>query len=116
MTAEPSVLRPAPDGQAFGYHTNGREAVGDGLWVHDWQKALRGVLDGAVDSEESRRLVAAAKDSALRELRLHQHHVVELDWFGRSEDWPGCHEVLRRIVAAGGPEAQEAPGPAGAAL
>ncbi|MFE5559877.1 hypothetical protein [Streptomyces sp. NPDC056544] len=55
-------------------------------------------------------------EPALRDMRNHLHFVVELDWFGRSEDWPGYHEVLRRIIVAGGPEVQEAPGPAGAAL
>ncbi|MFD7915628.1 hypothetical protein ACFV30_33785 [Streptomyces sp. NPDC059752] len=55
---------------------SGHQAVGEGLWVHDWQKALRDVLDGATDSEESRRLVAAAKDTALRDMRNHLHHVV----------------------------------------
>ncbi|MFG2233557.1 hypothetical protein ACGFNX_26785 [Streptomyces sp. NPDC048723] len=99
-----------------GYHTNGHEMIGDSMWVRDWESALRGVLDGAADSELSRPLVVAAKDTALREMQLHLHHVVEMDWFGRSEDWPGYHEVLRRIIAAGGPEAQEATGPAGAAL
>ncbi|MFD5409092.1 hypothetical protein [Streptomyces nojiriensis] len=101
---------------AIGYYMSGHQAVGDGLWVHDWQKALRGVLDGATDSEESRQLVAAAKEKALRDMRNHLHHVVEMDWWFRSQDWPGYHEVLRRIIAADGPEAPEATGPADAAL
>lgn len=71
-------------------------------------------LDGATDSEESRQLVAAAKETALRDMQMHLHFVVEWDWFGRSDDWPGYHEVLHRITGAEGPKAQEATGPAGA--
>lgn len=96
----------------IGYHTGGHEMVGIAGWVHDWQRALRGVLDGATDNEESRQRVAAATDTALREMLLYLHHVVEMDWFFRSQDWPGYHEVLRRIITAGGPEAREATGPA----
>ncbi|MFF4456901.1 hypothetical protein [Streptomyces goshikiensis] len=96
----------------IGYHMSGHEALGAAGWVHDWQRALRGVLDGATDSEESRQRVAAATDTALREMQMHLHHVVEMDWWFRSQDWPGYHEVLRRIIAAGGPEAQVTPGPA----
>ncbi|MER6251867.1 hypothetical protein ABT224_10905 [Streptomyces sp. NPDC001584] len=55
-------------------------------------------------------------ERALRDMRNHLHHVVEMDGWFRTQDWPGCHEVLRRIVDAGAPEAQEATGPAGAAL
>ncbi|MCX4529946.1 MULTISPECIES: hypothetical protein [unclassified Streptomyces] len=97
-----------------GYHMSHHD--GARMWVMGWERALRGVLDGATDSEENRRLVAAAKATALREMQLHLHHVVEMDWFGRSDDWPGYHEVLRRIIVAGGPETREATGPAAAAL
>ncbi|MFD6182400.1 hypothetical protein [Streptomyces goshikiensis] len=98
---------------AIGYHMSGHQAVGEWLWVHDWQRALHGVLDGATDSEESRRLVAAAKETALRDMRNRLHFVVEMDWWFRSSDWPGYHEVLRSIIAADGPEAQETAGPGG---
>ncbi|MCX4808481.1 hypothetical protein OG594_44035 [Streptomyces sp. NBC_01214] len=96
----------------IGYHMSGHEMLGAATWVHDWQRALRVVLDGATDCEESRQRVVEATDTALREMQRHLHHVVEMDWWFRSQDWPGYHEVLRRIIAAGGPEAQEAPGPA----
>ncbi|WP_445270311.1 hypothetical protein [Streptomyces sp. DSM 41634] len=49
--------------------------------------------------------MAAAKDTALRTMRAHLHHVVAMDWFGRSQDWPGYREIPRRITAAGGPHA-----------
>ncbi|MFD7785516.1 hypothetical protein ACFV4Q_20875 [Streptomyces nojiriensis] len=110
------LTRQQSDLLQIGYHADGHDAMGAAVRVMRWERALRGVLDGAVDSEESRRLVAAATDTALREMRLQLHHVVEMDWWFRSQDWPGYHEVLRRIIAAGGPEAQEAPGPADAAL
>ncbi|MFD6966840.1 hypothetical protein [Streptomyces sp. NPDC059979] len=42
--------------------------------------------------------------------------MVEMDWCFRSQDRPGYHEVLRRIIAADGPEAWEATVPAGVAL
>ncbi|MFI6006490.1 hypothetical protein ACIA98_40085 [Streptomyces sp. NPDC051366] len=99
----------------IGYQS-GHDVLGAAVWVMRWERALRSVLDGATDSEESRRLVAAAKDTAFRDMRRRLHHVVEMDWWFRSQDWPGYHEVLRRITAAGGPEAQEATGPADAAL
>ncbi|MER6251924.1 hypothetical protein ABT224_11205 [Streptomyces sp. NPDC001584] len=99
----------------IGYQS-GHDGWGAALWVMRWERALRDVLDGATDSEESRRLVAAATDTALRDMRNHLHHVVEMDWWYRTQDWPGYHEVLRRIIAAGAPEAQEATGPADAAL
>ncbi|MER6315888.1 hypothetical protein ABT237_19205 [Streptomyces sp. NPDC001581] len=49
-------------------------------------------------------------------MRNHLHFVIEMDRWHRTQDWPGYHEVLRRIIAADGPEAQEATGPADAAL
>ncbi|MER6256946.1 hypothetical protein ABT224_36980 [Streptomyces sp. NPDC001584] len=54
--------------------------------------------------------------AAFRDIRRRLHFVVEMDWWFRSQDWPGYHEILRRIIAADGPEAWEATGPAGVAL
>ncbi|MEU7730663.1 hypothetical protein AB0B78_36485 [Streptomyces sp. NPDC040724] len=110
------LTRRQSDLLAIGYHMSGHQAVGDSGWVYDWERALRVVLDGATDSEVSRRLVTVAKETALRDMRNHLHFVVEMDWWFRSEDWPGYHEILRRIIAADGPEAQETTGPAGAEL
>ncbi|MFI5980612.1 hypothetical protein ACIBEA_07045 [Streptomyces sp. NPDC051555] len=110
------LTRQQSDLLAIGYYMNGPQAVDDAEWVHDWQRALRGVLEGATDSEESRQLVAAAKETALRDMQNHLRYVVDMDWWIRSRDWPGYHEALRRIIAADGPEAQEAKGPAGAEL
>ncbi|MFF2787997.1 hypothetical protein ACFVT6_14700 [Streptomyces sp. NPDC058049] len=108
------LTRQQSDLLAIGYHTNSHEMIGDSMWVMGWERALRGVLDGATGSEESRQLVAAAKETALRDMQMHLHFVVEWDWFGRSDDWPGYHEVLHRITGVEGPKAQEATGPAGA--
>ncbi|MEU8775549.1 hypothetical protein [Streptomyces sp. NPDC048606] len=89
----------------IGYHRSGHEMIGEATWVMDWARALRDVLDQAVDSEEGRRLVATAKDTALREMELHLHDVVEADHWHRSPDWPGYREALSRIIAADGPTA-----------
>ncbi|MFE6848645.1 hypothetical protein [Streptomyces sp. NPDC057686] len=109
------LTRQQTDLLEIGYQS-GHNVWGDVLWVMRWERALRDVLDGATDSEESSRLVAEAKDTALRDMRNHLHHVVEMDWWYRNQDWPGYHEVLRRIITAGAPEAPEATGPADAAL
>ncbi|MGY4386763.1 hypothetical protein [Streptomyces virginiae] len=96
----------------IGYHRCGHEMIGAATRVMDWSRALRDALERAVDSQESRRLVAAAKDTALLEVRLHLRHVVEADQWHRSPGRPGYREVLSRIISADGPEDPEAPSPA----
>ncbi|MER6319494.1 hypothetical protein ABT237_37960 [Streptomyces sp. NPDC001581] len=85
-------------------HGNGHEWIGDAMKVDAWVKAFRDAVNAATDDEEGRQRVAAAKDTALRELRERLLFEIDMDWFRSRSDHPGVRESLRRIVAAGGPQ------------
>ncbi|MEU7600376.1 hypothetical protein AB0B78_25065 [Streptomyces sp. NPDC040724] len=84
-------------------HGSSHEWMGEAMKVDAWAKALRDAVNAATDDEEGRRRVAAAKDTALREVRERLLFHIDMDWLKPvSDTHPGARESLRRIVAAGG--------------
>ncbi|WP_371639021.1 hypothetical protein [Streptomyces virginiae] len=89
-----------------GDHLGSHNWLGEADRLHHWERNLRDALTGATDSEEGRQLVAAAEDTALREMQGHMYF--ELNWVGWLGPTPGYQRVcasLRRIVATGRPTA-----------
>ncbi|MFJ9647628.1 hypothetical protein [Streptomyces sp. NPDC101206] len=89
-----------------GEHLSGHSRMGETDWLQRWERNLRDALIRATDSEEGRQLVAAAKDTALREMQNHLY--CELDsagWLGPDPGYQRVCASLRRIVATGRPTA-----------
>ncbi|MFD6180660.1 hypothetical protein [Streptomyces goshikiensis] len=90
----------------MGDHLGSHTWMGEADWLHHWERNLRDALTGATDSGDGRQHVAAAKDTALREMQSHMYF--ELDWVGCFGPNPGYQRVrasLRRVVATGRPTA-----------
>ncbi|AZM93837.1 hypothetical protein [Streptomyces sp. W1SF4] len=89
-----------------GDHLRSHSWMGEADWVHRWERSFLDALATAADSEEGRQLVAAAKDTALRDMQSHMYF--ELDQAGWLGPTPGHQRVcasLRRIIATGPPKA-----------
>lgn len=89
-----------------GDHLGSHNWMGEADWIHRWERSLRDALTSATDSHEGRQRVAAAKDTALREMQSHLYF--ELDWAGWLGPNPGYQRVcasLRLIIATGRPTA-----------